>query len=227
MGIKIRQIGNIREELKKQKDNKSSGTRANFATWIPHKDDAELRCRFLADPDNNGWLGYDQFYVPGKGVVVATDDNWDYYTEEKNMWPSRRFYAPILDFESNEVKVLEVPNSIVEDILLLGDRWGGDSKTLTAFDVALYKTGYQKDTTYHVEFVGAKELDLSIYEVPDLEASLQAKIDWQEGKSKKEEDASDELEDEVVETASSDDEPPFVPDPPKKTITRKRTIKRK
>src|SRR5690606_9628709 len=141
MAIKIREVGNIRETIKQENERKKersvSGPR--FATWIPRKEeDGELRVRFLRNPDNGGWISFQQTFDPStRRPVILTDENWDYLIEERGLNPATRWYAPALDVKENKVIVVEIPNSLISDILLCGDKYGKPEGDLTTFDIDL------------------------------------------------------------------------------------------
>lgn len=227
--IKASNVGNLRGDIKKQQERRESqGERVNFAKWIPHQDDGELRVRFLKNPDNGGWISFEQVYDPSKrGPQILTEENEEYYTE-KGIRPSTRFYAPIRDIKAGETGAVEIPYSIVDDILRLGDRWGeaggGKEGDVTSFDIALYKTGYGKEgVEYHAEFAGFADIDVDQYEAPDLWKILEAKVAFQEGRTKDHaEDATSVIADEVVNMS----EPPFEKSEEPQLVQR-RVIKRK
>lgn len=229
--IKTGATSNIREDLKKQKEREAERPVGNteFARWIPNKDkDGELVVRFLANPDNEGWIYFYQFFVPGKGGIVETEENSDHYRNELDLPASKRWYAPALDIVNNKVIVIELVNTLIEPIMNLADRWGGADKDLRTFDIALYKTGRNQDTKYFAEFAGGKDLDLSDREIPNLYETLKLKVDFQEGNLKKRDtDASDEIENEVIGKAETHDDPPFAPDTTPKVAVKRRPIKRK
>lgn len=223
MAIKIRarEVQNIRQDIKERKERREKADSApRFATWIPHEDQGDLNIRFLANPDNGGWLAFDQFYVPGKGGIIATEENYDEYLELTGKYPAQRFYAPALDISRNEVVVVEIPGSMIDTLIALADRMGKPEGDITSFDLTLFKTGKGTDTKYQAIPSGVAQMDLSSYTLPNLMATLEAKVAYQEGRDTRE-DKSDQIEDEKV---STQEEPPFEPDEPKPV--RKRTIKR-
>lgn len=239
MGFKIKggNVKNLREQMAQQADRKANTKNTKFAKWIPRQEDGELEVRFLSNPED-GWSYFEQVFDPSKrGPQILTESNSEYYEQKRHdsggemFRPSTRYYAPALEIKTGETIIVEILHSMISELLALGDRWGekttGKKGDITGIDIALFKTGTGQDTKYHAAFVGAADLDLSQYEVPDTWAAVEAKVAYQESQDGAPAvDSTSLIEDEVVNS-----DPPFEPDAPTSggtaTIARKRIIKRK
>jgi hypothetical protein len=219
MAIKIKtgNVGNLRETVEQRKkerekrENQPKGAR--FATWIPNvdKEDSDpLTVRFLANPDNNGWISYYQAFEPAmRRKVLVTEENEESF-EDRGINQSIGWYAPALNYATNEVIIVDIPNNLVENELLrLAAKWGGEDGDFTTFDVELSKTGSGKnDTRYHADFNGASQRDLSELTLPDLAQALENRLEYEQGKAGKVVDKTDQIADEVVDVSEPEEEAP-------------------
>lgn len=212
------------------KGGESRGT--SFAKWIPKQSEGVLTVRFLTEHKQNGWVAFEQLYDPSlHASVVITEENEEYYDRKrkdadfKQFLTALRWYAPavVVDnggndkFENGELAIIEIPNgrggSYVAEIDEIGDR-SGQNDDITTVDIELYKVGTGTDTVYKAYAARSQSnTDPSQFEAPDLFASLEAKISYQnkQAKDKGIDLNNGYIEDAGVRPERNDDEPPFVP----------------
>lgn len=85
-------------------------------------------------------------------------------------YPSFVTYIPVLDRTDNDrVKIFKASKKVGIQLLSLVEEYGD----LTRRDFKLYRQGEKQQTTYQFFPRDPQELDLSQYEVPDIEAMVQ------------------------------------------------------
>lgn len=155
---------NVREDVKRSSGN------GNFLRNV--QDGKDLRVRFLQNPEE--WTKYREHYSQETKFFPCTQDeacpgcNSD---NEQLKRSSRRYAASVLDVKEAKVIGLKLPVDLANRLIGKADRNGG---TLLNRDYTLIRTGKSLDTTYDVEQEDKSEVDLSRYEMVDIEALLQS-----------------------------------------------------
>lgn len=155
------------DRLKKEMD-KSSGNR----TWIRGiKAGEDLTVRFLTEPDE--WYSYREHYDPDIHFFPCVGRDNDCpgceHESEKVQRTSRRFLANALDVEEGTVIPLKLPLDLANRLVARYERNGN---TILNRDYTLHRMGKALDTTYDVTPEDKSQVDVSKYQLIDLEAAL-------------------------------------------------------
>lgn len=179
MGIKAGTPGNIKRLKTKLKE--SSGGDRWFYRVQP---DTELKVRFMVEP----WeFTYFDQHSTGTGKdfksFPCSDDNCVGCDEGADVY--KVWVAPVVDVAESRVRVLQVPKSIVDELTRKADR----QSTIRNRDWVIIREGSGRDNTkYYLEDESPKKRDLSIYEMPDIMAMLEAQLAEATGEDDEEED---------------------------------------
>jgi hypothetical protein len=210
-GIKARKFKSMREV---KKAAKSRGGGGQYLKRTPSE--GSISVRFLDEP--TGWVEYVEHYEethePRYFPCVDPVSNCPGNHGQGDGRASKRWLAPAIDLESNQVVPLVLPVSAVDVLLARYDKFG----TLLDRDYEIAKTGSGFDTKYDVDYEPATKKNLAKYEVPDLYAILEAQLG-----------SDEDDEDEFDEDFDEEDEPPRKRPvrrggPIKKNIKRRRPV---
>lgn len=78
-------------------------------------------------------------------------------------------YIPVLDRSDDKVKIFKVSKTVVKQLVGMMEEYGD----LTSRDYKVLRTGKKLDTTYQFFPKDNKEIDLSQYEIPDIESIVE------------------------------------------------------
>jgi hypothetical protein len=161
MGGKAGSASRIKKDM-----DRSSGNR----TWIKGiKED--ITVRFLTEPDE--WYAYREHYDPSVHFFPCIGKESDCpgceHESEKVQRTSRRYLANVLDVEEGRVVPLKLPLDLANRLVARYER-NGD--TLTNRDYTLHRMGKGLDTTYDVTPEDKSKVDISQYDLADLEKAL-------------------------------------------------------
>lgn len=159
----------IKKGFKKTAKGGGNGGGAGRVLYIPK---TGVTVRFLTGP--TGWVSFEQFWDGGKYTVV-TEENQDEIPLRSNGYPatSTRYLAPAIDKSNNRVVAVQLPYTLANKIALMEEKYEKKGWEITEYDIELSKEGEGTDTTYEALFDEKSELDLSLYELPDLEALIE------------------------------------------------------
>lgn len=138
-------------------------------TWIRTvpKDD-ELTVRFLTEPEE--WFFYREHFRQDVKFFPCVDRNCPGCNDSDDQITrrSRRFLANALDVEQGVVVPLKLPLDLANRLFSRYERYG----TLTDRDYILMRAGQGLNTTYDLDTMEPKEVDISRYELIDCKALL-------------------------------------------------------
>lgn len=155
--------------------------------FIPKE--GNIMVRFLEEP--NKWLRYFEVFdtVRNVGWPVPDDESAPGYPDP-DMRKSKRYLASVVDISRDEVVALQLPTSLVNDLVVRYDRY----ETITDRDYELFRTGSGLDTSYGLTPEPASKRNMAKYKTLDLEDCLQQAYDavWADGDGDIDEDTDDE-----------------------------------
>lgn len=180
MGLNIRggRAGSA-ERVKNIKDSSRA--------WIRYlKEGEDLTVRFLTEPDD--WQWYWEHYSPEVNFFPCIGDECPGCTSdsEQTQRASRRFLANALDTNTGQVVPLKLPLDLANRLVARYERYGN---TITDRDYTLHRMGKRLETTYDVTPEEKQPMDLSRYELADLEKVLVHQFRDAFGMDDEEEDA--------------------------------------
>lgn len=184
---------NVREDIKR-----SSGG----GDWLKTvQDGKDLRVRFLQDPED--WYKFQEHYSDETKFFPCTQNNecpGCNSANEKMRKRSRRYAANVLDVKEGKVVALKLPLDLANRVTNKCDRNNG---TLLDRDLTLIRSGKGLDTTYDVEMEDRQSLDLSRYELMEIEPMLANSFAEAFGTAKLEEVAD------AAQKRAEEEKPPF------------------
>lgn len=164
MGLNIK--GGRAGSAERVKNIKESSGRA----WIRFlKEGEDLTVRFLTEPDD--WQWYWEHYSQEVNFFPCIGDECPGCTSdsEQTQKASRRFLANVLDVNTGQVVPLKLPLDLANRLVARYERYGN---TITDRDYTLHRMGKRLETTYDVSPEDKQPMDLSRYELADLEKVL-------------------------------------------------------
>lgn len=131
-----------------------------------------LMVRFLEEPEK--WSKYFEVFDPIKnqGWPVPEDESAPGFPDP-DMRKTKRYLANAVDTERDEVIALQLPASLVNDLVIRYERYD----TLTDRDYELFRTGSGLDTDYGLTPEPASKRNMAKYKALDLEDVLQQAYD--------------------------------------------------
>lgn len=159
----------LKKGFKKTAKSGGNGGGAGRVLYIPK---AGVTVRFLAGP--TGWVSFEQFW-DGSKYTVVTEENQDQIPLRANGYPatSTRYLAPAIDKANNRVVAVQLPYTLANKISLMEEKYEKKGWEITDYDIELSKEGEGTDTTYEAIFDEKSDLDLTQYELPNLEALVE------------------------------------------------------
>lgn len=152
--------------LKKEMEKSQGG-----ATWVRNvKAGEDLRVRFVTEPDE--WYSYrehyddDVMFFPCIGSDECPGCNSE---SEKTQRTSRRFLSNALIVDEGRVVPLKLPLDLANRLVTRYERYGN---TIMDREYVLHRMGKGLDTTYDVTPETPEDLDVSEYQLIDLEQVL-------------------------------------------------------
>lgn len=137
-----------------------------------------IMVRFLEEPSK--WVKYFEVFdtIRSQGWPVPEDESAPGYPDP-DMRKSKRYLCNAVDIERDEVIALQLPTSLVNDLVIRYERYD----TLTDRDYELFRTGSGLDTDYGLTPEPSSKRNMAKYKAVDLEATLQQAYDlvWAEG----------------------------------------------
>ncbi len=158
--IKVDQPKDLKS-LKRRK--RASGS---FIQNVPNEaDTGSIVVRFLTEPQ--GWVGFWEYWDEDLNTFVPVVEG------EEVEKPSERRLAAVLDVNTDEVKLLKLPVSLVDPLVTRAIKYG----TIMDRDYELWRSGKGFDTSYDYSPEEKIKRNLKKYKIPDL---VQALVDYRE-----------------------------------------------
>lgn len=154
----------------KYKDNPAAASGGGSGKWIKAFKEGETRMRFLQEMED--WVVYYEHYNPMGTAFPCTGDRSTCpgctSSNERMKQASRKTAAVAL--VGQYVDVYKLPVKLVNRLSIRAERNGG---TVTDRDYLVTRIGKDKDTEYDLESGNAAPVDISAYELPDIEKMLE------------------------------------------------------
>lgn len=152
----------------KKEMERSSGDR----TWIKNvKAGEDLTVRFLTEPEE--WYSYREHYDPEVHFFPCIGKDNDCpgcrSDVEKIQRTSKRYLANVLDVEMGVVVPLKLAMDLAQRLVASYERYGN---TITDRDYTLHRMGKGLETSYDRTPEAPAKMDLSRYQLLDLEKAL-------------------------------------------------------
>lgn len=158
IGGKVKSLKTLKASVKR-----GGGGGADLTRHVPKEG---ITVRFLAEPDD-GWVEYLEHYDEQNKVYRACTDDCAYCADDVRR--SKRYLAPVLVPEEQKIEALKLPATAVSQLLKKYDRFG----TLLDRDYEITKDGEGMSTEYYVDNEDPRRINLSRYQIPDLEEILE------------------------------------------------------
>jgi hypothetical protein len=155
--------------MKKLKEGLKSG--AGPIKFIPKN--GNIMVRFLEEPDK--WVKYLEVFdsVRNVGWPVPEDESAPGFPDP-DMRKTKRYLANVVNIERDEVVALQMPTSLVNDLVVRYERYD----TLLDRDYELFRTGEgMTNTTYGLTPEPASKRNMAKYKAIDLEDALRQAYD--------------------------------------------------
>jgi hypothetical protein len=192
MKLSARKMGNIK--ALKDSLKKGGGSGSSFIKNVPAEG---ITVRFLTEPEE--WFGYYEYwndesrtFVPMASGEVLPD----------GAKPSFRYLANAVDIETDRVIPLKLAKTAANSLIIKYDKFG----TMTDRNYELQKHGERLDTTYDVTPDGPSRLNLSKYELLDLEQVLITAREAALGEGEADKPSKPTMDDDDIDTDEDDDD---------------------
>ena len=155
-GQKAKNLKAMRSDLKKRKNR-------GGLTFIGEDG---LEIRFLLEPEE--WTRYTEAYSPSMRKAWPVPEGDEAQVEDART--STRYAATAIDLKTDKVIVIKLPVTLVDQLSARAEKRG----TLTNIDIELYKSGEGLDTVYGYDPGEKTKRSIDKYELPDVNALLEA-----------------------------------------------------
>lgn len=169
-GGTVKSMAGLKASLKK-------GGGTQYLTRVPA--DASITVRFLTEPED--WYGYYEHYDAVRKFYPCSDDCPGCTEGDR---PSGRYLANALDVAEGKVVPLVLPKSMVSSLVKKHEKYG----TMLDRDYELSRSGNGLDTEYDVTPEAPTKMNLTRYDLIDLEELLESQLEMAEGASSDDDD---------------------------------------
>ena len=161
-GGAVKSMAGLKASLKK-------GGGSQYLSRVPA--DASITVRFLTEPED--WYGYYEHYDPVRKFYPCSDDCPGCTEGER---PSGRYLSNALDVAEGKVIPLVLPKSMVSSLVKKHEKYG----TMLDRDYELSRSGNGLDTEYDVTPEAPTKMNLTRYDLIDLEELLESQLEMAE-----------------------------------------------
>lgn len=169
---------------KARRTSKRGGGGAGFVKYIPANDSVTVR--FLTEPA--GWVGYHEHFDEGLNrsypCIEGDCPGCELAETNERAKAKYKYLVAVVDREDDQAKPLLVPKSLANRLITREDKYG----TLMDRDYELSKSGKGLDTEYDLDAQPKSSFNVGKYDLPDLEAVLEAQWEDVHGGDDEEED---------------------------------------
>ncbi len=161
-GGAVKSMAGLKASLKK-------GSGSQYLTRVPSEESVTVR--FLTEPEE--WYGYYEHYDAIRKFYPCSDDCPGCTEGDR---PSGRYLANALDVAENRVVPLVLPKSAVSSLVKKHEKYG----TMLDRDYEISRSGQGFDTEYDVTPESPTRINLSRYDLLDLEELLESQLNMAE-----------------------------------------------
>lgn len=179
-GGKVKSIAGMKTSLKK-------GGGAGYLARVGA--DSAMTVRFLTEPEGN-WVQYFEHYDDTRKFYPCTGDDCPGCADGDN--PSMRYLANVLDVAEGKVIPLVLPKTLAASALKKYEKYG----TMLDRDYEIERSGTGFDTEYEITPEPPSKMNISRFDLLDLEEKLEAQLDTAD------EEVDDEEEDDEASAAT-------------------------
>lgn len=172
-GGAVKSMAGLKASLKK-------GGGSQYLSRVPA--DASITVRFLTEPED--WYGYYEHYDAVRKFYPCSDDCPGCTEGDR---PSGRYLSNALDVAEGKVIPLVLPKSMVSSLVKKHEKYG----TMLDRDYELSRSGNGLDTEYDVTPEAPTKMNLTRYDLIDLEELLESQLEMAEGASSGDDDDDD------------------------------------
>jgi len=172
-GGAVKSMAGLKASLKK-------GGGSQYLSRVPA--DASITVRFLTEPED--WYGYYEHYDPVRKFYPCSDDCPGCTEGER---PSGRYLSNALDVAEGKVIPLVLPKSMVSSLVKKHEKYG----TMLDRDYELSRSGNGLDTEYDVTPEAPTKMNLTRYDLIDLEELLESQLEMAESAKDSSDDDDD------------------------------------
>lgn len=161
-GGAVKSMAGLKASLKK-------GGGSQYLSRVPA--DASITVRFLTEPED--WYGYYEHYDAVRKFYPCSDDCPGCTEGDR---PSGRYLSNALDVAEGKVIPLVLPKSMVSSLVKKHEKYG----TMLDRDYELSRSGNGLDTEYDVTPEAPTKMNLTRYDLIDLEELLESQLEMAE-----------------------------------------------
>lgn len=161
-GGAVKSMAGLKASLKK-------GGGSQYLSRVPA--DASITVRFLTEPED--WYGYYEHYDAVRKFYPCSDDCPGCTEGDR---PSGRYLANALDVAEGKVIPLVLPKSMVSSLVKKHEKYG----TMLDRDYELSRSGNGLDTEYDVTPESPTKMNLTRYDLINLEELLESQLEMAE-----------------------------------------------
>lgn len=172
-GGAVKSMAGLKASLKK-------GGGSQYLTRVPSEESVTVR--FLTEPEE--WYGYYEHYDAIRKFYPCSDDCPGCTEGDR---PSGRYLANALDVSENRVVPLVLPKSAVSSLVKKHEKYG----TMLDRDYEISRSGQGFDTEYDVTPEAPTRINLSRYDLLDLEELLESQLNMAEASEASDDDSDD------------------------------------
>jgi hypothetical protein len=176
-GGAVKSMAGLKASLKK-------GAGSQYLTRVPSEE--SITVRFLTEPEE--WYGYYEHYDAIRKFYPCSDDCPGCTEGDR---PSGRYLASALDVAENRVVPLVLPKSAVSSLVKKHEKYG----TMLDRDYEISRSGQGFDTEYDVTPEAPTKVNLSRYDLLDLEELLESQLNMAEASDAAVDDSDDDDDD--------------------------------